>query len=223
VSLPPTNHPPEVRIIRPPNAAAFRSPVNVPIYAYAHDADGDVTSLAFFAGTNSLGLGSTLAYRTNPPSSSYYTNIFSIIWSNPPAGSYALTAKATDNSNACRVSFPVNITILPPLPPPPINHAPIVGIVASDPVAMEGTNCWIWSSPTNTSPASTNWPNVPGTLVTNCGPKNATFTVLRSGDTNTGLRVTYTIGGTASNSVGYVALRCLQSRRVMEWFKVKLR
>jgi hypothetical protein len=203
---PPPNHPPEVRIISPPNAAAFRFPVNVPIYAYAHDADGFVTSVEFFAGTNSLGLGSTLAYGTNPPPSSYYTNIFSIIWSNPPTGSYALTAKATDNSNACSVSFPVNITILPPLPPPPINHAPIVGIVASDPVAIEGTNCWVWSSPTNASPAWTNWPNVPRTLVTNCGPKNATFTVLRSGDTNTDLTVTYTFGGTASNGVDYVAL-----------------
>jgi hypothetical protein len=207
VLLPPprTNRPPEVRITSPPNAAVFRAPVNLPIYAYARDPDGSVTSVEFFAGTNSLGLGNPLGYGTNRPPSSYYTNMFFIMWSNALVGSCALTAKACDNSNACAVSFPVNITILPPSTPP-TNHVPVVTITAIDPLAIEGTNCWVWSGQPNPIPAWTNWPGEHRVLVTNCGPKNATFTVRRSGDTNITLRVTYAIGGTATNGVDCVTL-----------------
>ena len=49
---------------------------------------------------------------------SYYSNLFFVVWSNALPGAYALTAKATDNNNAFTVSLPVNITILPPSPPP---------------------------------------------------------------------------------------------------------
>jgi hypothetical protein len=203
---PPTNQPPQVRITSPPNAAVFRAPVNIPIYAYAHDPDGYVASVQFLANTNSLGFGSPIVSATNPPPTSYYTNLFSLVWSNALPGPYALTAIATDNSNAVTVSLPVNITILPPLPPPPIKPLRIVTISAIDPIAIEGTNCWVWSSLTNAVPAWANWPG--GTMVplTNCGPKNATFGVYHSGDTNDPLTVTYTIGGTASNGVDYVAL-----------------
>ena len=43
-------------------------------------------------------------------------------------------------------------------------------------------------------------------LFTNYGPKAATFSVRRWGDTNDGLTVPYSIGGTASNGVDYVAI-----------------
>jgi len=79
-------------------------------------------------------------------------------------------------------------------------------ISAIDPIAIEGTNCWIWSSLTNAVPAWTNWPGGTTVPVTNCGPKNATFSVYHSGATNNPLTVTYVIGGTASNGVDYVAL-----------------
>lgn len=42
--------------------------------------------------------------------------------------------------------------------------------------------------------------------MTNCGPKDATFTVFRFGATNDDLDVTYAIGGTATNGVDYVPL-----------------
>ena len=41
---------------------------------------------------------------------------------------------------------------------------------------------------------------------TNCGPKNASFTVRRYGDTNDDLTVNYAIGGTATNGIDYVPL-----------------
>ena len=135
----------------------------------------------------------------------YPTNLFFLIWSNAPAGTYALTAVATDNDDASTTSDPVKIAILPSLPPP-TNRPPIVSIVATDPVAIEGTNCWVWPGETNSPPTWAAWPTAICRFFTNCGPKTATFTVRRFGDTNGDLTVPYDIGGTASNGVDYVAL-----------------
>ena len=208
---PPTNVPPVVRIISPPNGAIFFAPVNIPLYAYAKDFDGAVTSVEFFANGNSLGFAQPLpapltasdGSGTLPPV--YPTNIFFLIWSNVSAGGYALTAKATDNDGGSTISDPVKLEVLPS-PPPPTNHPPIVSIVASDPVAVEGTNCWVWTGETNSTPTWAAWPAAVCQCFTNRGPKTATFTVRRDGDTNADLTVPYDIGGTASNGVDYVML-----------------
>ena len=57
---PPTNLPPVVRIVSPANGSVFRAPINLPLYAFASDPDGSVTSVQFFAGANSLGFGQRL-------------------------------------------------------------------------------------------------------------------------------------------------------------------
>jgi hypothetical protein len=198
-----SNLPPVVRIISPANGATFRAPVNIPIYAYSRDPDGKVVSVEFFADTNSLGFGRTLSNTVATANGSY----FFLVWSNAPLGVYPLTAKSTDNGGAVSTSDVVRVTILPTLPPP-TNRPAVVSIVATDPMAIEGTNCWPWVGSTNTSPTWTNWM---GTAVgcrfyTNCGPKSATFTVRRDGSTSNALTVTYAIGGTASNGVDYVML-----------------
>src|SRR5262249_26358059 len=100
---PPTNYPPVVRITSPPNGAFFRGPVNIPIYAYARDRDGSVTSVEFFEGTNSLGLGQGLCLTTRPGTNWAVicpTNVFVLVWTNPPVGSYGLIAVATDDGGA---------------------------------------------------------------------------------------------------------------------------
>jgi hypothetical protein len=140
----------------------------------------------------------------------YPTNLYYLIWSNAPVGAHVLTAQATIVFTGrplvlVAVSEPVKITVLPS-PPPPTNRPPIVSIVATDPVAIEGTNCWVWPGETNATPTWVAWPTAVCRLFTNCGPKTATFTVRRSGDTNDDLTVFYDIGGTASNGVDYVAL-----------------
>ena len=66
---PPTNYPPLVRITNPPNGALFRSPVNIPLYAYAHDRDGSVANVEFFGGTNDLGTGQGVCLQAWPGSS----------------------------------------------------------------------------------------------------------------------------------------------------------
>ena len=213
---PPTNLPPVVRITSPANGAAFRAPVNIPIFAYARDPDGYVVSVEFFDGTNSLGLGHPVTAvppplppgPVQPPILIVVpTNYWELVWTNPPTGSNALTAKATDNGGLSTVSDPVNVTILPPLPPP-TNRPPLISIVATDPIAVEGTNCWPWLGLVNASPTWANWTATAAVcrFFTNCGPKDAIFTVRRHGDTNNALTVTYGIGGTATNGVDYVAL-----------------
>ena len=204
----PTNHPPLVRIISPANGSVFRAPIDIPLYGFARDPGGSIASIEFFAGSNSLGFGrpvypTPIAGQRFPPMI-FPTNVFFLVWSNAPVGAYALAARATDNGGASTISDPVNIAILPS--PPPTNRPPIVSIVATDPVAIEGTNCLVWLGETNSPPTWAAWPTAVCQFFTNCGPKTATFTACRWGDTNNDLTVPYGIGGTASNGVDYVAL-----------------
>jgi hypothetical protein len=181
--------------------------VNIPIYAFAADRDGFVTSVEFFEDGTSLGLGSPVRPTVTGAWFSP-TNIWFLVWSNaPPGTNIALTAKATDNGGASTVSDPVKISILPPVPPP-TNRPPVISIVATDPVAIEGTNCWPWLGLAGGPPTWSNWvcSTAVCRLFTNCGPKNATFVVRRAGATNDDIAVTYHIGGTATNGVDYVAL-----------------
>jgi hypothetical protein len=212
---PPTNFSPVVRITSPPNNSVFRQPLNLPIYAYAADKDGFVTNMEFFAGTNDLGPG----HRVNavppplPPGPIQPpilivvpTNYWMLVWTNPPQGTYALAAVAADNYGASTVSDAANVTILPEVPLPVITN--VVGIVATDPIAIEGTNCWPWLGLATATPTWANWTvsSAVRRYFTNCGPKDATFTVRRLGSTNSDLIVSYVAGGTATNGVDCVTL-----------------
>ncbi len=190
---PPTNIPPVVAIETPLNGAVFEAPANIPVVAYAHDPDGYVRTVQFFAGTKSLGIVTNIPIVVDPPVSPAagivypVTTPFHILWSGVAAGSYTLTAVATDNDGASTTSAPVNITVTTSTVPP------VVTIIATDPIAS----------------VCTNFPCVmPATAFANyCGGTNtATFLVRRAGDTNHDLTVDYSIGGTASNGVDYVTL-----------------
>src|SRR4051794_33345045 len=78
-----SNMPPQVHITAPMNGSVFPVPANIHVCAEAFDRDGHVVSVEFFAGTNSLGM------ITN------FMNAFlCVTWSNAPAGTHVLTAKA---------------------------------------------------------------------------------------------------------------------------------
>ncbi|HEX4644787.1 MAG TPA: Ig-like domain-containing protein, partial [Verrucomicrobiae bacterium] len=131
---PPTNIPPVVKIESPMNGATFDATVNIRLEAEAHDDDGSVKSVEFFAGGTSLGVSSN--YVILDPLWFPITNdmefpiqVFFLTWSNAVAGSYDLTAVATDNGGATGTSGPVSITVLTNLPPPPTNIPPHVEIV----------------------------------------------------------------------------------------------
>jgi hypothetical protein len=101
-----SNQPPSVNISSPVNGATFTSPANITINATASDADGSVSKVEFFNGTTKLGEDISSPY--------------SFSWSNVAAGSYTLTAKATDNGTAVTTSSPVNITVQAPPSCPPV-------------------------------------------------------------------------------------------------------
>src|SRR5713101_7300439 len=97
------NVPPTVSITSPTSNDHFTAPTNISITASAADSDGTVSLVEFFQGAAKLG------ESTNSP--------YSLVWSNVGAGSYTLTAQATDNLGAATVSAPVSITLSGGTPP----------------------------------------------------------------------------------------------------------
>jgi hypothetical protein len=95
------NQAPAVALTSPTNGAQFVAPVNVTLAAGASDADGIITRVEFFDS------GVKLGESTNPP--------FTLVWSNVPAGTHTLTAKARDNGLALNESSFVVITIREPI------------------------------------------------------------------------------------------------------------
>jgi len=99
---PPPNTPPTVSITAPSAGAAFNEPAAISISANAADSDGSVSSVAFFAN------GAPIGTSTVAP--------FGITWSNVPAGTYALTAVATDNLGLATTSAAISIVVNAPTP-----------------------------------------------------------------------------------------------------------
>jgi hypothetical protein len=88
---------PTVSITAPANGATYTAPASVVINATAADSDGSVSKVDFYQGSTLLGTDMTSPYT--------YT------WSNVAAGSYSLTADATDNDGAVTTSSAVGITV----------------------------------------------------------------------------------------------------------------
>jgi hypothetical protein len=208
-----------VRITSPANHATFYAPVDIPIFAYARlpslgylaPTANSVTNVEFFANAIDLGSGVNLSATNRPillykatPSLSLLSSLYCFVWTNAPVGSFALTAVATSSSGLSRTSAPVNITILATATN--TNPTDIVSIDAIDPIAIAGTNAYVWRGVTNATPTWTNWSGAAFQWFTNWGPKNAIFAVKRLGDASSDLTVNYSIGGTASNGVDYAAL-----------------
>ncbi|MCI0339069.1 MAG: Ig-like domain-containing protein [Acidobacteria bacterium] len=95
--------PPTVSLTSPASGATFSPPATVTITADASDSDGTISKVDFYRGTTLLGTDTTAPYE--------------FTWSNVAAGSYSLTAKATDNSGGVTTSSAVSITVSPNPPP----------------------------------------------------------------------------------------------------------
>jgi len=91
------NNPPTVSITSPLNGASFTAPANITISATASDSDGTIANVAFYSNGFFLKKDATSPY--------------SFVWGNVAAGTYSLTARATDNSNKITTSAPVTITV----------------------------------------------------------------------------------------------------------------
>ncbi len=106
VTVTPANgQPPAVSLTSPANGASYTAPASIPLAATASDSDGTVTQVQFYAGSTLIGTDTTSPYT--------------FAWSGVPAGSYSLTAVATDNDGLTSMSAAVNVTVAAPSNNPP--------------------------------------------------------------------------------------------------------
>jgi RHS repeat-associated protein len=91
------NQPPTVSIANPTDGASFTAPATIALTVSASDLDGAVASVTFLQGTTAIGTVSVAPFTFN--------------WTNVAAGSYAVTAVATDNAGASTTSTAINITV----------------------------------------------------------------------------------------------------------------
>jgi len=112
------NASPSVNITSPTSGTPFTAPASIIINSNATDSDGSISSVAYYAGTTSIGSSIT------GPS-------YQITWSPVDAGSYSLFAVATDNNGAITTSAPVTVTVNPTnIPPSNVNiTAPLEGTI----------------------------------------------------------------------------------------------
>ncbi len=102
---PAPNVAPTVTLTAPANNAAFTAPATVLITANATDSDGSIAKVEFFTGNTKLGEATTAPYQFS--------------WASVAAGTYTVSAKATDNQGATATSGGVTITVSNPTRPPP--------------------------------------------------------------------------------------------------------
>lgn len=91
-----TNKPPSVILSAPSNGAAFTAPASVTLTASATDTDGTIAGVEFYANSTLLGRDTSAPYAFT---------------ASLPAGTYSLTAVATDNTGATAISPAVSITV----------------------------------------------------------------------------------------------------------------
>jgi len=92
-----SNNSPTVSITSPTGGASFTAPATVTLNATATDSDGTVARVEFFSGSTKVGEDTSSPYS--------YT------WNNVQAGSYTVTAVATDNAGATATSAAVVFTV----------------------------------------------------------------------------------------------------------------
>ncbi|MEJ8757034.1 PA14 domain-containing protein [Pontibacter sp. H259] len=97
---PTTNQAPAVTLTSPKAGAAFTTGTAITLTATATDADGTIAKVEFFQGTTKIGESTQSPYTYN--------------WANATAGSYSITAKATDNAGATKTSTAASITVTAP-------------------------------------------------------------------------------------------------------------
>ncbi|MBE7502095.1 MAG: Ig-like domain-containing protein [Verrucomicrobiales bacterium] len=107
------NLPPAVNLTRPTNGQRFEEPAAIQLEAVATDQDGQVRQVEFFAE------GAPLGVVTSAP--------FQLLWQGVVAGTYRLTAHATDDDDAVARSTTVVVTVLPQPTPPTVSFVHPVG------------------------------------------------------------------------------------------------
>jgi hypothetical protein len=88
---------PVVSITSPTNQSSFATGSTINMTANASESNGTISSVSYYNGSTLLGTSTSAPY--------------SLSWSNVPAGSYSLTAKAMDANGVSTTSSPVNVVV----------------------------------------------------------------------------------------------------------------
>jgi hypothetical protein len=97
LSAPGMNNLPFVALTNPLDRASFSSSDTIALSATAGDADGTISAVEFYAGSNKIGEATSAPY--------------SVTWPNPEPGVYTLTARALDNAGGVGISSPVTVFV----------------------------------------------------------------------------------------------------------------
>lgn len=95
-----------VALTAPTQGAVFTAPATITFITEAVDPDGGIARIEWYEGSTRIGSAITRPYICT--------------WSNVPAGSYTITAKAIDDRGATATSPPVSVTVDPVCVPAPL-------------------------------------------------------------------------------------------------------
>ncbi len=92
-----SNVAPTVDLTAPANGASFTAPATIALAATASDTDGSVASVEFFNGSTLLSTDTAAPWEFS--------------WTNVPAGSYSISARATDDEGSGTTSVAVTVHV----------------------------------------------------------------------------------------------------------------
>ena len=182
---------PSVAITSPAAGATYNAPGTVPLTATASAFDNaTINSVAYYSGTTLIGSATSAPY--------------SVSWTNVAAGSYSITAVATDSLGATTTSSPVGITVLTQSTPAIVANPTSLSIIQGSTgtfgvtlskaptsnvtvavAAASGGNAGLTASPTSLTFTPSNYNTAQNVTVTADASStgNTTFNVTSSGYT----------------------------------------
>ena len=168
------NPPPSVSLVNPTNSAVFLTGSPVQISANASEPGGIISQVTFYA--NATALGSA----TNSP--------YTLAVSNLAAGSYSLSARATDAAGIVSTSAPVNISVVTSFPPlaafvgtPSSGYEPLTVSFTDNSTGTITNRFWDWGDGATTNTSATSLAHIYNSPGTN----TVKLTVSGPGGTNT--------------------------------------
>jgi len=124
------NKAPTVSITNLANYQTFTGPASILMVAEAKDPDGAISKVEFYNGTTLL--------------NTQYLSRYGYRWKNVPAGTYTITAKATDNLGLSKTSAPIKIIVTAPDTPIVNSRKPLINDLTG---INKGVSIKLWPNP----------------------------------------------------------------------------
>jgi hypothetical protein len=126
-----TNNPLSVSLSSPTNGEAYTAPASIQLLASMVDSN-TVATVQYFANGASLGTRTNLVGGLSTKST--IVNPFFLLWTNVMAGSYSITAVATDVARNVATSAPVSVVVAPSTGP----SKAVLALITSGPGLISG-------------------------------------------------------------------------------------